>query len=60
MRSRCRLALALIALSAIFGACIERAASGSVPVGVPIDHILVLFQENRTFDHYFGGFPGAD
>jgi len=26
----------------------------------PIDHIVVLFLENRSFDHLFGTFPGAD
>src|SRR5207249_878972 len=26
----------------------------------PIDHIIVLFLENRTFDHLFGTYPGAD
>jgi phospholipase C len=25
-----------------------------------IDHIVILVKENRTFDHYFGTFPGAD
>ena len=25
-----------------------------------IDHIVVIVQENRSFDHYFGTFPGAD
>ena len=25
-----------------------------------IRHIVVLMQENRSFDHYFGTFPGAD
>jgi phospholipase C len=27
---------------------------------VPIDHIIVLFMENRSFDNLFGRFPGAD
>jgi phospholipase C len=26
----------------------------------PIDHIVVLFMENRSFDHLFGTYPGAD
>jgi len=26
----------------------------------PIDHIIVLFLENRSFDHLFGTYPGAD
>ena len=27
---------------------------------VPVDHVIVLFLENRSFDHLFGTFPGAD
>jgi phospholipase C len=23
-------------------------------------HIIIIVQENRSFDHYFGTFPGAD
>src|SRR5205085_4601010 len=26
----------------------------------PIKHIVILVKENRTFDNYFGTFPGAD
>ncbi|HCG03139.1 MAG TPA: phospholipase, partial [Chloroflexi bacterium] len=26
----------------------------------PIQHIVILTKENRTFDNYFGRFPGAD
>ena len=26
----------------------------------PIKHVVVIMQENRTFDHMFGTFPGAD
>ncbi len=25
-----------------------------------IDHVIFIVQENRSFDHYFGTFPGAD
>lgn len=25
-----------------------------------IQHIVFVVKENRTFDHYFGAFPGAD
>ncbi len=25
-----------------------------------IQHIIVIMQENRSFDHYFGAFPGAE
>jgi phospholipase C len=27
---------------------------------MPIDTFVVLMMENRSFDHYFGSFPGAD
>jgi phospholipase C len=35
------------------------------PVQLPagahkIKHVIVIMQENRSFDHYFGTFPGAD
>jgi len=26
----------------------------------PIEHIVILYQENRTFDHFFGTYPGAN
>lgn len=51
------------ALEARRGACAFRAGAWpaetlgrDVPVGeaIPIDHVLVLMQENRSFDHYFG------
>src|SRR5258708_29421956 len=25
-----------------------------------INHIVIIMQENRSFDHYFGTYPGAD
>src|SRR5437016_3980964 len=25
----------------------------------PIEHVVFIVKENRTFDHYFGKFPGA-
>jgi len=28
--------------------------------GSPIQHVVVIMQENRTFDNFFHGFPGAD
>jgi len=26
----------------------------------PVEHVVIVMQENRSFDHYFGLFPGAD
>ena len=28
--------------------------------GIPIKHFIYIIQENITFDHYFGTYPGAD
>ncbi|MGH3302459.1 MAG: alkaline phosphatase family protein, partial [Streptosporangiaceae bacterium] len=44
----------------------ERVAGGSagwyiVPPGIhKIKHVIVIMQENRSFDSYFGTYPGAD
>jgi phospholipase C len=27
---------------------------------IPIEHVVFIIKENRTFDHYFGRYPGAD
>ena len=34
--------------------------TGTLPDHVPIDHVIFIIKENRTFDHYFGTYPGAD
>ena len=26
----------------------------------PIEHVVIIFKENHTFDNYFGTFPGVD
>jgi phospholipase C len=31
----------------------------SLPTKTPIKHLVVIFQENRSFDHYFGTYPNA-
>ena len=30
------------------------------PIDRSIKHVVIIMQENRSFDHYFGTFPGAD
>jgi phospholipase C len=37
-----------------------RSASASLTGLQKIQHVVMVMQENRSFDHYFGTFPGAD
>ena len=55
MRRRA-LVLAALAVAAVLPAT---AAAGS-PATTPIQHVVVLMQENHSFDNYFGSYPGAD
>jgi hypothetical protein len=48
---------------AVVTAMVPSAAAGSPTVakssGTPIKHLVVIFQENVSFDHYFGTYPRA-
>ena len=71
---RLRLTFVLIAgsaclVTAVTGCNANLAFTPSPPVpastvspiaGSPIQHIVVIMQENRSFDNLFNGFPGAD
>jgi len=54
-------AIALVAASAIslFPAQSAFAQQGYGSTATPIKHIVVIFQENVSFDHYFGTYPNA-
>jgi phospholipase C len=56
-------ALALAAVLSLTTACGQ--TTGAAPRGVEagmhrIRHVIIITQENRSFDSYFGTFPGAD
>jgi phospholipase C len=36
------------------------AVSNTAPTTTPIKHVVVLFDENISFDHYFGTYPNAE
>ena len=71
---RWRLGLCAAALTVVAASCsspsapsaVERVSGGPtgsyvVPAGIhKIKHIVVIQQENRSFDSYFGTYPGAD
>ena len=33
--------------------------SDDFPTQTPIKHVVIVFEENRSFDHYFGTYPFA-
>ena len=35
------------------------AADDRIKTTTPIKHLVVIFQENVSFDHYFGSYPNA-
>ena len=38
----------------------QASTNRALPVGLDkLDHLIFIVQENRSFDHYFGTFPGA-
>jgi phospholipase C len=56
---RNRLALATAALTAAAGWLGTAVQADHVSPRTPVKHLIVLFQENRSFDHYFGTYPKA-
>src|SRR5205809_2786004 len=58
------IALTAVALAATFAltapAGTQRTAAKAPAAIHKIKHVIVIMQENRSFDHYFGTYPGAD
>ena len=57
---RAVLALAAAALLVAAGASEEAGAPDAPAPRTPIRHLVMLMQENHSFDNYFGTYPGAD
>ena len=56
-----RLAAGLCGLALVAAGCTRLLASESGAAGIlKIRHVIVIMQENRSFDSYFGTYPGAD
>jgi phospholipase C len=45
--------------SAVGSFAIATASTAAAATATPIKHIVVIFQENVSFDHYFGTYPVA-
>ncbi|WP_329129894.1 alkaline phosphatase family protein [Streptomyces sp. NBC_01476] len=52
-------AAALVLLGGTAPANAATPASGDANTTTPIKHVVVIFQENVSFDHYFGTYPEA-
>jgi phospholipase C len=50
---------ALVAIGGVIGASASSGAQGASKTATPIQHLVVIFQENVSFDHYFGTYPEA-
>src|SRR5947207_4780571 len=50
-----------LALTSSAGRLIERAAAAEAPCGSigDIEHVVIVMQENRSFDQFFGTYPGV-
>lgn len=47
-------------LLAAAGFALSTEATIAAGVAPQIKHVIIIMQENRSFDHYFGTFPGAN
>ncbi len=58
MRNRLLAVVGLLAMTGMLGLA-QANATPSPPTSTPIKHLVVIFQENVSFDHYFGTYPNA-
>ena len=59
MRRLCALAVALVAM-VLLAPSASAATSPDPATRTPIKHVVLLMQDNHSFDSYFGTYPGAD
>ncbi|HTR76382.1 MAG TPA: alkaline phosphatase family protein [Solirubrobacterales bacterium] len=53
-------AAAVVAGATILGISLSSASTAALPTPTtPIEHVVVIFPENESFDHYFGTYPNA-
>src|SRR5438552_4288460 len=60
-RRRTRVVMLAVLMAAMFAALAVTTSSTLVVIGIhKIRHVVIIMQENRSFDSYFGTYPGAD
>ncbi len=61
---RLAVAVSVLASMVLLPGCTSSTTPGAppapVPVGKSIKHVVIIIQENRSFDNMFSGFPGAE
>ena len=55
-----RVAAACSALAYLPAHAADAGAGSGKTKAVPITHVIIIMQENRSFDAYFGTYPGAN
>ena len=60
MRSARAILVCITVAALVGGPSAPPAVAAEPDASSPIEHVLVLMQEDHTFDNYFGTFPGAD
>ncbi len=58
-RLPCAIALALVLAASLLATYAAADEADGFPTTTPIKHLVVIFQENESFDHYFGTYPNA-
>ena len=57
MKSSRLLLVVAVVLALVAASCSSGASNANT--ATPIHHVVVIFQENVSFDHYFGTYPRA-
>jgi len=54
------LALSIFSAAVVLGALNSKSVARATVMTNPIQHVVIVMQENRSFDEFFGTYPGAD
>ena len=54
-----RKVLSFLSCALLVSSTIPQAARAQTAPATPIQHLVVIFGENESFDHYFGTYPRA-
>src|ERR1700690_3576907 len=60
MNMKYRIISALMIFFIVAGCAVSQSQSNNLQGIHKIQHVVVIMQENRSFDSYFGTYPGAD